>query len=100
MVPEADLVKGSLRLLEVDSRLVVPVNTQIRFIINSSDVIHNFAVPSLGLKVDCVPGRLNATSILIDRPGIYMGMCSEFCGSWHFAIPIVIEAVSPDQYIT
>lgn len=100
MLTEDDLEYGSLRILEVDNRLVVPVNTQIRFIINSSDVIHNFAVPALGLKVDCVPGRLNATSILIERNGTYYGMCSELCSVGHAFIPIVIQAVSPDDYIS
>lgn len=99
MLPEDDLQYGKLRMLEVDNRLVVPVDTQIRFIMGSSDVIHNFAVPSLGLKVDSIPGRLNASSILIERQGTFFGMCSEICGAAHSIMPIVIEAVAPDQYI-
>jgi len=80
MVPESDLEEGQLRLLAVDSNLIVPVNTHIRFIITSTDVIHDFGVPSLGLKIDATPGRLNQTSALIERAGIFYGQCSEICG--------------------
>jgi len=82
MVPDSDLEVGQLRLLEVDNRVVVPVDTHIRFIITGQDVIHDFAVPSLGVKVDAVPGRLNQTSVLIQREGTYYGQCSEICGVW------------------
>ena len=81
MVPDSDLEVGQLRLLEVDNRVVVPVDTHIRFIITGQDVIHDFAVPSLGVKVDAVPGRLNQTSVLIQREGTYYGQCSEICGN-------------------
>jgi cytochrome c oxidase subunit 2 len=80
MIPEADLELGQLRLLDVDNRLIVPVNTHIRFIVSSTDVIHDFAVPSLGLKIDATPGRLNQTSALIEREGVFYGQCSEICG--------------------
>lgn len=80
MVPDTDLEVGQLRLLEVDNRVVVPVDTHIRFIITGQDVIHDFAVPSLGVKVDAVPGRLNQSSVLIQREGTYYGQCSEICG--------------------
>lgn len=83
MVPETDLEDGQLRLLDVDNRVVVPVDTHIRFIVTGQDVIHDFAVPSLGLKLDSIPGRLNQTSVLIERPGVYYGQCSEICGVYH-----------------
>lgn len=81
MVPESDLEVGQLRLLEVDNRVVVPVDAHIRFIVTGQDVIHDFAVPSLGVKIDAVPGRLNQTSVLIQREGTYYGQCSEICGT-------------------
>lgn len=99
MVPEAELESGQLRLLEVDNRVVVPVGTHIRFIVTGADVIHSFAVPSLGLKIDSIPGRLNQTSTLIEREGVYYGQCSELCGVWHGFMPIVIEAVSLEKYL-
>lgn len=77
MVPTTDLEPGTLRLLEVDNRVVVPIDTHIRIITTSTDVIHSFAVPSLGLKIDSVPGRLNQTSMLILREGVFYGQCSE-----------------------
>ena len=77
MVPESDLELGQFRLLDVDNRVVVPVDTHIRFIVTGQDVIHDFGVPSLGLKIDAVPGRLNQTSVLIQREGVYYGQCSE-----------------------
>jgi len=79
MLSTEDLNLGQLRLLEVDNRIIVPVNTTIRLIVTSSDVIHSFGVPSLGLKLDAIPGRLNQTSFFIDRPGVYYGQCSELC---------------------
>ena len=100
MVPETDLEDGQLRLLEVDNRVVVPVDTHIRFIVTGQDVIHDFAVPSLGLKIDCTPGRLNQTSVLIEREGVYYGQCSEICGVYHGFMPIAIECVSPEKYLS
>nr|AER54638.1 cytochrome c oxidase subunit 2 [Pennaria disticha] len=98
MVPTLDLELGDLRLLEVDNRIVVPVNTQVRIVVSSSDVIHCFAIPSLGVKADAVPGRLNQVSFLIKRPGVYYGQCSELCGSEHSFMPIVIEGVSQEKF--
>jgi len=100
MIPESDLELGQFRLLDVDNKMVVPVNTHIRLIVTSNDVIHSFAVPSLGIKLDCTPGRLNQTSFLIDRPGTFYGQCSEICGVWHGFMPITVEAVSMPQYIS
>lgn len=77
MIPESDLEDGQLRLLEVDNRVVVPVDTHVRFVVSGADTIHDFAVPSLGLKIDCTPGRLNQTSMLAQREGVFYGQCSE-----------------------
>ena len=100
MVPTEDLELGQLRLLEVDNRVVLPINTHIRVIVTAADVLHSWAVPSLGVKVDAVPGRLNATSFLIKRHGVYYGQCSELCGVRHLGMPIVVEGVSLDDYIS
>jgi cytochrome c oxidase subunit 2 len=100
MVPESDLELGQLRLLDVDNRVVVPVDTHIRFIVTGQDVIHDFAVPSLGVKIDAVPGRLNQTSVIVQREGVYYGQCSEICGVYHGFMPIVVEAVSLEKYLS
>ena len=100
MVPEDELELGQLRLLEVDNRVVVPANTHLRMIITSADVLHSWAVPSLGVKCDAVPGRLNQASILIKREGVYYGQCSELCGTNHAFMPIVVEAVSLNDYVS
>jgi cytochrome c oxidase subunit 2 len=99
MIPDTDLQPGQLRLLEVDNRVILPVDTHIRFIITARDVIHSFAVPSLGLKLDALPGRLNQTSVIINREGVYYGQCSELCGILHGFMPIVIESVSLESYL-
>lgn len=98
MIPEDDLELGQLRLLEVDNRVVVPAKTHLRMIVTSADVLHSWAVPSLGVKCDAVPGRLNQTSILVQREGVYYGQCSEICGTNHAFMPIVVEAVSLKDY--
>nr|YP_010890001.1 cytochrome c oxidase subunit II [Stephalia dilata]WJJ69988.1 cytochrome c oxidase subunit 2 [Stephalia dilata] len=99
MVPSSDLEKGDFRLLEVDNRIVVPLNTEVRVVVTGADVIHCFSVPSLGVKVDAIPGRLNQVSFLVKRSGIYYGQCSEICGSDHSFMPIVVEAVSQEKFI-
>jgi len=98
MLPDADLQLGEFRLLEVDNKLVVPSETHIRFIVTGTDVIHDWAVPSLGIKIDAVPGRLNQTSALIDREGFFYGQCSEICGVWHGFMPIVVRSVSLEDF--
>ena len=100
MLPEEDLSGGGLRLLEVDNRLVLPVKTHIRVLVKAADVLHSWAIPSFGVKVDACPGRLNQTSIFIKRTGVYYGQCSEICGVNHGFMPIVIEAVDLDNYIS
>jgi len=99
MVQENDLEIGQFRLLEVDNRVVVPTNSHIRVLITASDVLHSWAIPSLGVKLDACPGRLNQTSMFIKREGVFYGQCSEICGVNHGFMPIVIEAVSLDDYL-
>lgn len=93
LVNESDLVPGELRLLTVDNPLFLPVETNLRLLVTSKDVIHSFAVPSLGLKVDAVPGRLNQLSCYINRTGIFYGQCSELCGVNHAFMPIQVVAL-------
>ena len=99
MVPEDELEIGELRLLEVDNRVVLPVNTHIRVLVTAADVLHSFAVPSLGIKLDACTGRLNQTSMFIKRDGVFFGQCSEICGVNHGFMPICVEAVSLDDYV-
>nr|YP_010172274.1 cytochrome c oxidase subunit II [Dasycercus cristicauda]AIG23009.1 cytochrome c oxidase subunit II [Dasycercus cristicauda]QSH39830.1 cytochrome c oxidase subunit II [Dasycercus cristicauda] len=91
MVPTQELAPGQLRLLEVDNRVVLPMELPIRVLISSEDVLHAWAVPSLGLKADAIPGRLNQATLTSTRPGVYFGQCSEICGSNHSFMPIVLE---------
>jgi cytochrome c oxidase subunit II len=100
LVPEDDLEPGALRMLEVDNRVIVPELTHIRFIITSGDVIHSFAVPALGIKCDAYPGRLNQVSVFINREGVFYGQCSEICGILHSSMPIAIESVSLEKFLT
>nr|YP_009228272.1 cytochrome c oxidase subunit II [Pipistrellus coromandra]AKL78833.1 cytochrome c oxidase subunit 2 [Pipistrellus coromandra] len=93
MIPTHELTPGQLRLLEVDNRVVLPAELTVRMLISSEDVLHSWAVPSLGLKTDAIPGRLNQTTLLSTRPGLYYGQCSEICGSNHSFMPIVLEMV-------
>ena len=99
MVPEEDLVYGSLRLLEVDFRLLLPIEKQLRLFITASDVLHSWAVPSLGVKLDACPGRLNQVALWIKRSGVYYGQCSEICGINHGFMPIVVEAVDELSFL-
>jgi cytochrome c oxidase subunit 2 len=94
------LNEGHFRLLDVDNPMFVPEKTHIRLIITSMDVIHSWTVPSFGIKVDAIPGRLNQTSLFIKRKGIYYGQCSELCGVNHAFMPIVVKAEDKDVYIT
>lgn len=98
MVPEEDLEEGQLRLLEASTSLTVPANAHVRCIVTAADVIHSWAIPSLGVKVDAVPGRLNGVSFLAEREGVYFGQCSEICGLQHAFMPIKIEVVSTEKY--
>nr|VFU78632.1 cytochrome c oxydase subunit 2 [Bragasellus peltatus] len=99
MIPTNELNLGDFRLLEVDNRVTLPFSFQIRLLVTASDVIHSWTIPSLGVKADAVPGRLNQISFLINRPGVYYGQCSEICGANHSFMPIVIESVSLNHFI-
>nr|AIE43804.1 cytochrome oxidase subunit 2 [Lophophysema eversa] len=100
MVPSNDILLGDLRLLEVDKHLIVPINTNIRILVTAADVLHSFTVPRLGIKTDAIPGRLNQTSFIRKRPGIFYGQCSELCGANHSFMPITIETTSLKEYTT
>ena len=100
LVQQADLKPGQLRLLTTDNPLVVPAGVIVRVQTTSTDVIHSFAVPSFGIKVDAVPGRLNETWFKVDEPGIYYGQCSELCGNGHGFMPIMVQALSKADYDT
>nr|BDP99385.1 cytochrome c oxidase subunit II [Accipiter badius poliopsis] len=92
MTPTTDLPLGHFRLLEVDHRVVIPMESPIRIIITANDVLHAWAVPALGVKTDAIPGRLNQTSFITTRPGVFYGQCSEICGANHSYMPIVVES--------
>lgn len=91
MVSEEDLAFGAYRLLDVTERLVIPAQTPIDFLISSTDVIHSYSVPSFGVKMDAVPGRINTVPISIRHPGIYYGQCSELCGVYHSFMPVAVD---------
>nr|YP_010956773.1 cytochrome c oxidase subunit II [Chasmodes bosquianus]WMY89879.1 cytochrome c oxidase subunit II [Chasmodes bosquianus] len=93
MVPTQDLMPGQFRLLEADHRMVIPAESPIRILVTAEDVLHSWAVPSLGVKMDAVPGRLNQVAFIASRPGVFYGQCSEICGANHSFMPIVVEAV-------
>lgn len=98
MKPEADLQPGDLRLLAVDNEAVVPVNEVIAVQLTSTDVIHAFGVPSFGVRMDAIPGRLNQTWFKVEKEGVYYGQCFFICGKDHAYMPIVIRAVSRPNY--
>nr|YP_009692256.1 cytochrome c oxidase subunit II [Anthonomus pomorum]AEP27526.1 cytochrome c oxidase subunit II [Anthonomus pomorum]QED56849.1 cytochrome oxidase subunit II [Anthonomus pomorum]QED56857.1 cytochrome oxidase subunit II [Anthonomus pomorum]QED56870.1 cytochrome oxidase subunit II [Anthonomus pomorum]QED56941.1 cytochrome oxidase subunit II [Anthonomus pomorum] len=99
MLPTNELNTFNFRLLDVDNRMIVPFNCQIRMIVTSADVIHSWAIPSLGVKIDGTPGRLNQTNFNLNRTGLFYGQCSEICGANHSFMPIVIESVSPKFFL-
>nr|UPX88605.1 cytochrome c oxidase subunit II [Pholidoptera griseoaptera] len=99
MLPYNEMPTDGFRLLDVDNRTTLPMNTQIRMLITAADVLHSWTVPALGVKVDATPGRLNQTSFFMTRPGLYYGQCSEICGANHSFMPIVIESVNMNSFI-
>jgi len=99
IIPDDMLEEGQLRLLDTDTSIVVPVDTHVRFIVTANDVIHSFTVPSLGIKIDATPGRLNQVSALIQRTGVYYGQCSELCGVNHALMPIKVECVPIADFV-
>lgn len=94
---EANL--NTFRLLDVDNRIVLPFNSQIRIIVTAADVLHSWTIPALRVKIDATPGRLNQIRFLINRAGLFFGQCSEICGANHRFMPIVIERISPRYFI-
>nr|AMR74962.1 cytochrome c oxidase subunit 2 [Zeugodacus caudatus] len=99
MIPTNELSTDGFRLLDVDNRVILPMNSQIRILVTAADVIHSWTVPSLGVKVDGTPGRLNQTNFLMNRPGLFYGQCSEICGANHSFMPIVIESIPVNHFI-
>uniref|UniRef100_Q2QH09 Cytochrome c oxidase subunit 2 n=2 Tax=Oleria agarista agarista TaxID=331348 RepID=Q2QH09_9NEOP len=91
---------NNFRLLDVDNRIILPMNNQIRILVTATDVIHSWTIPALGVKIDGNPGRLNQASIFINRPGLFFGQCSEICGANHSFMPIVIESIPMKNFIT
>lgn len=100
MVNSLDLEKGDFRLLEVDNKIVLPVGARIRIIVSSGDVIHCWTIPSLGIKIDAVPGRLNQASFVLNRTGLFFGACSEICGAQRGYMPINLQGVRLESYIS
>lgn len=98
--PTTELNFNEFRLLEVDNCLVLPFNVQTRILTTSFDVIHSWTIPSIGVKIDANPGRINQGNIFINRPGVYYGQCSEICGSNHSFIPICLESVNLDYFLS
>nr|QVL29137.1 cytochrome c oxidase subunit 2 [Ceratitis fasciventris]QVL29371.1 cytochrome c oxidase subunit 2 [Ceratitis rubivora] len=99
MIPTNELSNDGFRLLDVDNRIVLPMNSQIRILVTAADVIHSWTIPALGVKVDGTPGRLNQTNFLMNRPGLFYGQCSEICGANHSFMPIVIESIPTNYFI-
>lgn len=98
MIPDEEIKPGQKRLLETDNRVILPVDTNIRILMTSTDVIHAWAIPAFGIKTDAVPGKLSESWVRIDREGVYYGQCSELCGVYHGFMPIAVEAVSKEAF--
>jgi cytochrome c oxidase subunit 2 len=99
IIPSNELESNIFRLLDVDNRTIIPYNIHIRILISSADVLHSWTVPSLGVKADAIPGRLNQVKFISQRPGIFFGQCSEICGANHRFIPIVIEIININSFL-
>nr|YP_002970609.1 cytochrome c oxidase subunit II [Laccotrephes robustus]ACJ69523.1 cytochrome c oxidase subunit II [Laccotrephes robustus] len=99
MKPTMELQEEEFRLLDVDNRMVIPMNTQTRLLVTAADVLHSWAMPSIGIKIDATPGRLNQGNITLSRPGLMFGQCSEICGANHSFMPIVMESVPNNTFI-
>ena len=98
IVAEKDLKPGDLRLLTVDNEMVVPVNKVVHVLVTGADVIHSFAVPSFGIKIDAVPGRINDTWFKATMTGVFHGQCSELCGKDHSFMPITVRVVGDNDF--
>nr|YP_010833709.1 cytochrome c oxidase subunit II [Tympanophyllum maximum]WFP43217.1 cytochrome c oxidase subunit II [Tympanophyllum maximum] len=99
IMPYSELPNNGFRLLDVDNRTILPMNTQIRMLVTAADVLHSWTIPSFGVKVDATPGRLNQINFFMNRPGLFYGQCSEICGANHSFMPIVIESVNTSTFI-
>nr|WRY72398.1 cytochrome c oxidase subunit II [Eupteryx sp.] len=99
MSPIKNSPMNQIRLLETDNKLVIPYNTQTRILITSYDVIHSWTIPVLGIKIDAVPGRINQGNLIMTRPGLFFGQCSEICGANHSFMPIMLESVGIKSFI-
>nr|YP_009860223.1 cytochrome oxidase c subunit 2 [Neoplocaederus obesus]QKW88540.1 cytochrome c oxidase subunit II [Neoplocaederus obesus] len=99
MIPTTEMKPHNFRLLDVDNRMVIPYETQTRILVTAADVVHSWTVPSLGVKIDATPGRLNQVGFLINRAGLFYGQCSEICGANHSFMPIVIESITPGYFV-
>nr|ALO71047.1 cytochrome c oxidase subunit 2 [Pselaphinae sp. 6 EF-2015] len=99
MIPIEEMNSQGFRLLDTDNHIMIPYNSQIRMLVTASDVIHSWTIPSISVKIDAIPGRLNQTNFFIDQTGMYFGQCSEICGANHSFMPIVIESISPYYFI-
>nr|APX39380.1 cytochrome c oxidase subunit 2 [Longitarsus luridus] len=98
MIPTNELNNYNFRLLDVDNRIIIPFESNIRMLVTAADVIHSWTIPSLGVKIDATPGRLNQINFTINRPGLFYGQCSEICGANHSFMPIVLESISPNYF--
>nr|ARH53742.1 cytochrome c oxidase subunit 2 [Calomicrus pinicola] len=98
MIPMNELSPNSFRLLDVDNRVIIPYESSIRMLVTAADVIHSWTIPSLGVKIDATPGRLNQVTFLTNRSGLFYGQCSEICGANHSFMPIVIESISSEYF--
>nr|YP_010710225.1 cytochrome c oxidase subunit II [Dyscolus oopteroides]WCS91675.1 cytochrome c oxidase subunit 2 [Dyscolus oopteroides] len=99
MIPTNELEINGFRLLDVDNRIVLPFNTQIRILVTATDVIHSWTIPALGVKIDATPGRLNQSNFFMNRSGLFYGQCSEICGANHSFMPIVIESIPTNTFV-
>nr|ABY55927.1 cytochrome oxidase subunit II [Pterostichus tristis] len=99
LISKDNMKNNSFRLLDVDNRIILPFNTQIRVLVTATDVIHSWTIPALGVKIDATPGRLNQTNFFMNRSGLFYGQCSEICGSNHSFMPIVIESVMNNTFM-
>jgi cytochrome c oxidase subunit 2 len=100
MIADEDITEGQERLLSTDTQVVLPINTDIQILTSAGDVIHSWAIPAFGVKLDAIPGRWNETWVNINKPGTYYGQCSELCGKDHAYMPIEIKAVSKEEFKT
>nr|YP_010491841.1 cytochrome c oxidase subunit II [Platydracus impotens]UWM92627.1 cytochrome c oxidase subunit II [Platydracus impotens] len=98
MIPKNDMSINNFRLLDVDNRMAIPYDSQIRMLVTAADVLHSWTIPAISVKIDATPGRLNQVSFMLNRTGIFFGQCSEICGANHSFMPIVMESIPTDYF--